>query len=88
MSTKPREGWADVLRTLAILAVVLLHCAAGNIGGEVPGDARFWVINLIDGGVRWGVPVFVMLSGAFLLDPEKEMTTRQWLRREIGRAHV
>lgn len=84
MSTKPREGWADVLRTLAILAVVLLHCAAGNIGGEVPGDARFWVINLIDGGVRWGVPVFVMLSGAFLLDPEKEMTTRQWLRR-VGR---
>ena len=84
MTAKNREGWADALRTFAILAVVLLHCAALNIGGELPGDTRFWVINLLDGGVRWGVPVFVMLSGAFLLDPEKEMTTRQWLAR-VGR---
>lgn len=84
MTAKNREGWADALRTFAILAVVLLHCAAMNIGGELPGDTRFWVINLIDGGVRWGVPVFVMLSGAFLLDPEKEMTPRQWLAR-VGR---
>lgn len=84
MTAKNREGWADALRTFAILAVVLLHCAAMNIGGELPGDTRFWVINLMDGGVRWGVPVFVMLSGAFLLDPEKEMTTRQWLAR-VGR---
>ena len=76
-----RVGWADALRVFAMVAVVMLHCAVLPIGTEVPGDARFWVINLLDGGTRWGVPVFVMLSGAFLLDPEKEMTTRQWLRR-------
>lgn len=84
MSTKGREGWADALRVLAMVSVVMLHCAVLPIGTETPGDARFWVINLLDGGVRWGVPVFVMLSGAFLLDPKKEMTTRQWLSH-VGR---
>lgn len=81
MSTKNRAGWADALRVASMLAVVMLHCAVLPIGTEIPGDTRFWVINLLDGGVRWGVPVFVMLSGAFLLDPKKEMTTRQWLSR-------
>lgn len=74
-----RVGWADALRVFAMLSVVMLHCAVLPIGTETPGDTRFWVMNLLDGGVRWGVPVFVMLSGAFLLDPKKEMTTRQWL---------
>lgn len=87
MSTKPREGWADALRVCAMVAVVLLHCAVLPIGSEVPGDARFWIINLLDGGVRWCVPVFVMLSGAFLLDPERELTTRQWLAH-VGRLAV
>lgn len=84
MSTKGREGWADALRVCTMAAVVLLHCAVLPIGTETPGDARFWVINLLDGGVRWCVPVFVMLSGAFLLDPKKEMNTRQWLSH-VGR---
>lgn len=80
----PRAGWADALRVLAMLSVVMLHCAVLPVGTETPGDTRFWVINLLDGGVRWGVPVFVMLSGAFLLDPKKEMNTRQWLSH-VGR---
>lgn len=81
---RKREGWADVLRVCAMAAVVMLHCAVLPIGTETPGVARFWVINLLDGGMRWCVPVFVMLSGAFLLDPKKEMTTRQWLSH-VGR---
>lgn len=80
----PRAGWADALRVLAMLSVVMLHCAVLPVGTETPGDTRFWVINLLDGGVRWGVPVFVMLSGAFLLDPKKEMNTGQWLSH-VGR---
>lgn len=84
MSTKNRAGWADALRVFAMVSVVMLHCAVLPIGTETPGDTRFWVINLLDGGVRWGVPVFVMLSGAFLLDPKKKMTTRSWLAH-VGR---
>lgn len=81
MSTKGREGWADALRITSMLAVVMIHCAVLLVPTAAPGGARFWVVNLLDGGARWGVPVFVMLSGAFLLDPEKEMSTRQWLAR-------
>lgn len=84
MSPKPRDRWADALRVFAMVSVVMLHCSVLPIGTETPGDTRFWVINLLDGGSRWGVPVFVMLSGAFLLDPKKKMTTRQWLAH-VGR---
>lgn len=80
----PRVGYSDFLRCLATLAVVVLHCAGATLAGEDPGSTRFFVLNALDGGARWAVPAFIMLSGAFLLDPEKPMPTIKWLGR-VGR---
>lgn len=60
--------WADNLRALATVSVILLHVGAGILSkyGQVPG--MIWITgNFYDSLVRACVPVFVMLSGAFLL---------------------
>ena len=74
-----RLGYADFLRCFAALAVVVLHCAGATLAAEDPASTRFFVLNILDGATRWAVPMFLMLSGAFLLDPKREMTRKKWL---------
>ena len=79
-----RLGYADVLRCLAALAVVVLHCAGATLASEDPASTRFLVLNFLHGVSRWSVPMFLMLSGMFLLDPERPMTRKKWLGH-VGR---
>lgn len=79
-----RLGWPDVLRCLAAVGVVTLHCAGATLTAEAPASTRFFILNLLDGGMRWTVPIFIMLSGMFLLDPDKPMPTKKWLGH-VGR---
>ena len=78
-----RLGWSDLLRCLACAAVVVLHCAGATLAIDTPGTARFFLLNLLDSGVRWSVPVFIMLSGMFLLDPERSFSWPSWRRRVL-----
>ena len=64
--------WLDNSRIIAILAVVFLHVSAGVVTESVIGTESWWVGNLYDSLVRWCVPVFVMISGAVLLDHSKK----------------
>ena len=68
-----RLAYADLLRVLSILAVVFLHLSGSQLAGQVPGSAAFQAFNVYDSLARWAVPVFVMLSGMFLLDPKRPM---------------
>ncbi len=74
-----RLGYSDFLRCLATLAVVVLHCAGATLASQDPNSLTFLGLNLLDGLCRWAVPMFVMLSGMFLLDPEREMPRKKWL---------
>lgn len=74
-----RLGYGDFLRCLAAVAVVTLHCAGATLATDAPGTTRFLLLDLLDGGTRWAVPMFVMLSGMFLLDPDKPMPRKKWL---------
>ena len=66
-----RLAYADLLRAFAALAVVVLHLAGSQMGAVAVSSSAWGVFNLYDGLVRWCVPVFVMLSGMFLLDPKR-----------------
>lgn len=83
-TAKARLGYGDFLRCLGAVAVVTLHCAGATLATDIPGTARFFILNLLDGGTRWAVPLFVMLSGMFLLDPQKSMPREKWLGH-VGR---
>ena len=72
----------DVVRVIACLAVILLHLSATIVmDRDLLGTVGWHIANVIDAATRWCVPVFVMLSGALLLDPQKHTS-------QIGRAHV
>lgn len=64
--------WMDNARVAAIFAVVMLHVAAYPVLNADFGSRQWWIANVYDAALRWCVPVFVMISGALLLEPKKE----------------
>lgn len=68
-----RLAYADLLRAFATLAVILLHLAGSQMSAVSVSSAAWRVFNLYDGLVRWCVPVFVMLSGMFMLDTKRSL---------------
>lgn len=84
-SAGSRLAYADLLRVLATVGVIVIH-VCGVWFHNLPRDSvDFQIYNLYDALVRWSVPMFVMLSGMFLLDPQKELTWRGLFCRHILR---
>ncbi|MET0856748.1 MAG: acyltransferase family protein [Telluria sp.] len=77
--------WLDNSRILAIFAVVFLHVAAIVVTGTEIGSLYWWAGNLYDSALRWCVPVFVMISGALLLDPAKAEDMRTFYAKRASR---
>ena len=76
MSGKQEGGrlvYADLMRVAAMLAVIIIHVSAGWLESLPVGTADWHALNLWDSLTRWAVPVFVMCSGMFLLDPKKSL---------------
>ncbi len=74
-SLKKNEPWIDNARALATVSVILLHVASDllyTIKKEgVTSD--WWSGNIMDGLVRFCVPLFFMISGALLLRNDYEL---------------
>ncbi|UQT49043.1 acyltransferase family protein [Flavonifractor plautii] len=56
-----------------MLAVIVVHITGGALEASPVGTPDFMVLNVYDGLTHWCVPVFVMLSGMFLLDPKHSL---------------
>lgn len=69
-----RLAYADLLRVVACMAVIILHCCGGWLTDSPVGSANWNILNIYDGLVRWCVPMFIMLSGMFMLDPKKPVS--------------
>lgn len=74
---KRKIVYLDVLRAIACLAVVMIH-VSGNYCYAEPGSLRFWIGNMCDGLSQFGVPLFVMISGALMLDKNYVFTKEKW----------
>lgn len=63
-----REHWADLLRAIAIVAVIVLHVSAVVVYRfeSIPA-ANWWLANILNSISRFCVPVFLMLTGTFVL---------------------
>lgn len=66
--TPQRVFYPDFLRVFAIFAVVVIHVAAIGQDKMQPQSYEWQMVNFYNGLSRWCVPVFVMVSGMFLLD--------------------
>jgi surface polysaccharide O-acyltransferase-like enzyme len=65
----------DLIRTVAIVLVILLHASAESYSSvnwmSPQGVQIWWASNVYDSLARVCIPLFVMLSGALLLQPGK-----------------
>ncbi|MFL9831939.1 acyltransferase family protein [Flavobacterium sp. ST-87] len=66
--------WADILRTIATIAVIILHVTAPLLT-SMESLTNWWIGNIIESSVRFSVPVFFMLTGALLFDKEYPLNT-------------
>lgn len=67
-----RVFYIDVLKTIAIFAVIFIHISAYPFYLYGTIDTHYWLLeNIVDSASRWGVPVLLMVSGAMLLSREK-----------------
>lgn len=79
-------AWVSWLRVVAILGVVMIHTVGATASG--PGSTTTvdgWMARSLDLPFLWAVPVFVMLSGALSLDPDRYRGSGPYLRRRVWR---
>lgn len=75
----------EILRIAAAVAVVLLHVAASVLSDRSTTLVQWWAGNIYEVISRWCVPVFIMISGALLLDDHKPFAPGQFYRRRVAR---
>ena len=72
----PRKQFLDVLRVLATCAVVLMHVLTGATDvtdASIVPEYRSLLLSVMD-LVTWCVPIFLLISGYLLLNPERILT--------------
>lgn len=75
-----RSIYIDTLRAVACIAVIVVHISGGNEWYSQKTPTFDWIImNIYDSLVRWCVPIFLMISGALFLNPEKKNISLQKL---------
>lgn len=86
---RSRLSYIDALRTLAVCAVVLLHCVTPYLGDAAAYGTKTWlaadILNVLS---RVGVPVFFMISGYLLLSDGREEKLGDFLRRRLSRVLI
>ena len=80
----------SILRSLACIAVVVLHTmsyslVAANEQGQLLVPSQLLGANVVQYSCMWAVPVFVMVTGALLLDSEKTIPWDVLWKRYIAR---
>lgn len=72
-----REIWPDIIRIVAVFAVIVLHTGVEHFYRIDTRTAAWQICNLYESLVRFCVPVFLMVSGRFLMDPAREYTLKK-----------
>lgn len=80
-----RNVTLDVLRILACVGVIVVHTAGAPIvhGWVKAGSNEYKMCVVMDAFVRWCVPIFVMLTGFFLLNPQKGLPLKKLYGKNI-----
>ncbi len=84
-SKKERILYPDILRVLATFAVVLHHIAGKNMWAFKPTDVQYAVFLFESTIVKFAVPMFILLSGMFLLNPDKHIMPKDLFRKQMLR---
>ena len=75
--------YLDILRIIAMFAVIIIHVSAINWYDTSINSFSWQVYNIYDSLVRFSVPIFIMISGALFLNPKKEINTITLYKKNI-----
>lgn len=81
-----RQYQLDYLRVFASIAIILLHVTAQNMCNCELAGTEWHIYNICNSASRWGVPVFVMMSGALFLP--KEISIETLYKKYISRMAI
>ena len=81
-------AYGDAVRVLGTIAVVLGHVADLPMAKVAPDTLDWWICNIANSIARWAVPVYIMLSGALLLDPARHESASRFYRKRLARLGV
>ena len=74
----------DLIRAYAIFMVVMVHAAAPvMLSFSSISQSSWWVANILFSFAHQGVPLFIMISGLLLLDPNKNETLARFFRKRV-----
>ena len=73
----------DYLRVFASLAIIILHVSASNINRVGTSGLNFTTFTIYNSAVRWGVSIFVMISGLLFL--KKDVPIEKIYKKYIPR---
>lgn len=79
---KQRQTELDILRFLAMLAVIVIHTGRNPYIVSISAST---VMGRSIAPLVWCVPVFVMISGRFFLDPARDISAGKLLTKYIPR---
>lgn len=85
MTEMKRQTELDILRLLAILAVIMMH-AGGNKYLSSNFDSNRH--SMFVAAIVWCVPVFLLISGRFFLDPQRNITIEKIWNKYVRRIVV
>ena len=78
----------DVLRILSAYGVILMHLTTGNLF-SIPVGTKGWLpVMIVNGAAHFGVPIFVMISGALFLDPSRDIDIKKLWTHSIIRLMI
>jgi len=82
-----RKG--DLIRSLAMIAVIFIHVLS-NKQSAIASSSQFnwWVNNIIVIGLRWSVPIFIMLSGALIIRPHQTQNLKLFFKKRLTRVII
>ena len=81
-----RLYYIDILNILSCFAVLVLHCSNGVFDYQ---KTRLWFIYMfLQTVAHFAVPVFIMITGANLLDYRKRYDTKTFFKKRAARTLI
>ena len=85
MNSSERNISFDLLRIISAIGVIVMHVTALCYNTCVFQDTNWYITSVYNSLFHYGVPIFVMISGALFLNPNREINIRKLYTRNILR---
>lgn len=89
-SIQSRVLFADILKIIAIFAVINIHVTGSFtiVSFTSTNINNWWVENIYNSLSRWAVPVFLMVSGMFLLASKKDEPLKIYFKKRVRKVFI